>query len=95
MKPEEIVETYLVKRIKEIGGAAIKMIPQYTAGIPDRLVLYKKGISVFVELKAPGKMPDKIQVNFIRELREKGHWCEVIDTKAGVDDFVRTLKMLA
>jgi len=87
---EREIEQYLVKQIKKIGGKAIKMVPLHETGIPDRLVLYK-GVAIFVELKAPGKKPRAIQVAYMKELNQYGFTALVIDSKEGVNEFVKQL----
>lgn len=87
---ETTVEQYLVSEVKRIGGKALKMVPTYQAGIPDRLVLYK-GQSIFVELKAPGKSRSAVQVIFTQELADYGFEAQLIDSKTGVDSFIEML----
>lgn len=84
---ESAIERYLVKRMNEIGAICLKMVPTYHAGLPDRLVLYE-GTTTFVELKAPGKKPTKLQLTFTDELKAAGHVAVVIDSKEAVDEFV-------
>lgn len=88
---ESPIERYLVAQVKKIGGKAIKMLPTYENGMPDRQVLYE-GRSVFVELKATGKKPRALQVAFSKELAKVGFEVVVIDSKQGVDAFVSELK---
>lgn len=88
---ERNVEAYLVKQIKAIGGKAIKMLPTFEAGVPDRCVLYN-GRTVFVELKKPGERPRPLQVNFMAELRKMNHETRVIDSYEGVNELIKELK---
>lgn len=48
---EKGVEAYLCRRVKALGGMAVKLT--FVAGIPDRLVLLPGGVLLFVELKRP------------------------------------------
>lgn len=50
---EKSIETYLVKKVKEAGGEAIKMNPQGVKGIVDRLIIFPHNISYWVEVKRP------------------------------------------
>jgi len=88
---ESPIERYLVAQVKKIGGKAIKLLPTYENGMPDRQVLYE-GRSVFVELKATGKKPRALQVAFSKELAKVGFEVVVIDSKQGVDALVSGLK---
>ena len=60
---ERLVEQYLLKRIKSLGGVAFKMDARLYAGIPDRLVLLD-GVATLVELKATGEVPRPNQIAF-------------------------------
>lgn len=88
---ESPIERYLVAQVKKIGGKAIKMLPTYENGMPDRQVLYE-GRAVFVELKATGKKPRALQVAFSKELAKVGFEVIVIDSKQGVDALVADLR---
>lgn len=88
--PEKQIETYLRKRVQDIGGRCIKMVPTYENGIPDRQVLYK-GRTIFVELKKQGKDPSKLQAVFIKELEKNGFETRVIDGKDQVDELINNL----
>lgn len=58
---EYVVENAFVKAVKAAGGAAYKLTSQTANGLPDRLVLFFPAKTVFVELKAPGKMMRPLQ----------------------------------
>ena len=87
---ESTLEKYLVKKVKNIGGKAVKMVPTFENGIPDRQVLYQ-GRTIFVELKKEGEKPAKLQVAFMRELNKHGFETRVIDSKELVDQLIRDL----
>jgi len=80
----------LVTKIKSIGGKAVKMVPTFGNGIPDRQVLYK-GRTIFVELKKEGEKPAKLQVAFMKELNKHGFETRVIDTKEQVNRLISDL----
>ena len=85
---EKDIEKYLVKRVKEIGGKAYKWVSTNYAGVPDRIVFLPRGKIIFVELKAPGKVPTALQELRIKELRDLGNTVMVLDSKQGVDLFI-------
>ena len=58
---EYIVENEFVKAVRKAGGVAYKLTSQTANGLPDRLVLFFPAKTVFVELKAPGKMMRPLQ----------------------------------
>ncbi len=87
---ESTLEKYLTKKVKDIGGKAVKMVPTFENGIPDRQVLYQ-GRTIFVELKKGGEKPAKLQVAFMQELNKHGFETRVIDSKELVDQLIRDL----
>lgn len=58
---ESHIESEFVKTVRKAGGAAYKLTSQTTNGLPDRLVLFFPAKTIFVELKAPGKMLRPLQ----------------------------------
>lgn len=86
---ERDIEKYLRERVKAAGGRAYKFVSPGNAGVPDRLVLFPKGRAYFVELKAPGKKPTALQTAQGAKIKKLDFTVEVIDSKQGVDDFVR------
>ncbi|WP_315067725.1 hypothetical protein [uncultured Clostridium sp.] len=58
---ENRVERRLVMRVEEIRGKAYKWNPLGVKGVQDRIVLLPDGRTIFVELKAPGEKPRKLQ----------------------------------
>lgn len=58
---EAVVENEFVKAVRNAGGVAYKLTSQTTNGLPDRLVLFFPAKTVFVELKAPGKVLRPLQ----------------------------------
>ena len=58
---EYVVENEFIKAVKAADGVAYKLTSQTANGLPDRLVLFFPAKTVFVELKAPGKMMRPLQ----------------------------------
>ncbi|GMA48644.1 nuclease [Alicyclobacillus contaminans] len=86
---ERDIETYLREQVKAAGGRAYKFVSPGNAGVPDRLVLLPGGRAVFVELKAPGRRPTPLQLAQHKKIAALGFEVAVIDSKAGVDEFIR------
>lgn len=78
---EKEIENYFKINIEKKGGLAIKLAGTGLNGIPDRLVLIPGGKVIFVEFKAPGKKPRKLQEYVINKLRNLGFKVFVIDNK--------------
>jgi hypothetical protein len=90
---EKHIEAYLVKRVEGCGGQAYKFTSPQRANVPDRLVLVPPGElsshAVFVEVKAPGKEPTSGQLREHDRLIKMGFPVYVIDSKPGVDAFIK------
>ena len=82
---EKNIEAYLRTETKKRGGWAMKNDAQTRAGVPDRLVLMRSGLYIFVEVKRYGKKPTDRQRRRFTELLDLG--CNVcwLDCKEGVD----------
>lgn len=85
---EKQIEQKLVKRVKGLGGIALKLNPIGMDGIPDRLILLPKGIAFFVETKAPGKKPRALQINRMKQLEHFGFHCYVLDDDKQIDEVI-------
>lgn len=88
MREREIEQT-LVKEVASMGGWCLKWTSPSMAGIPDRIILLPEGKIAFVEVKAPGQQPRKIQVKRIQQLKDLGFLCCVLDD---VKDIPRLLE---
>lgn len=77
---ESEIETAFVRRVKQLGGMALKFVSPGRRGVPDRLVLWPGGRAEFVELKAPGKKPTLQQMREHERLRRLGFEVSVVDS---------------
>lgn len=80
---ENSIEKRLVTEVERVGGWCLKLPAIHNAGLPDRLCLFPGGEVVFVELKAFGKKPRKIQALMHQKLKAMSFRVEVIDTAMG------------
>ena len=69
---ENAIEAEFVKAVQAAGGVAYKLTSQTANGLPDRLVLFFPAKTVFVELKAPGKMLRPLQRKRRSQLMDLG-----------------------
>lgn len=75
------VERALVKRVeKKLGGMCEKFTSPGRRSVPDRIITMPSGRIIFVELKAPGKTPSKLQKRDHERRRSMGCDVRVIDT---------------
>ena len=76
---ESTVERRLVAEIKKHGGLALKFVSPGFDGVPDRIVLLHGGRLAFVELKAPGKALQPLQLRRKEQLEILGFRVYVVD----------------
>lgn len=69
---ENVIEAEFVKAVQAAGGVAYKLTSQTANGLPDRLVLFFPAKTVFVELKAPGKILRPLQRKRRSQLMDLG-----------------------
>jgi len=86
---EKNVETYLKKRIDNLGGIAYKFVSPSNSGVPDRIVLMPNSRIFFVELKSPEGESTSLQDTQQKKIDRLGFQVFVIYSKAGVDEFIR------
>jgi len=86
---ESNIEKYLTDRMKCIGGKSYKWVSPGNNGVPDRIIIFPSGKIIFVELKAPGKVPTAYQKLVHRELKKINCEVLVIDSLKNVDDLIK------
>jgi hypothetical protein len=88
--PESIIEKHLVAQAKKQGFLCFKFTSPGRSGVPDR-VLIGHGHTIFVELKAPGETPRRLQEVIIQEMRDYSARVDVIDSQDLVDELLTEL----
>lgn len=82
---ERNIETYFLKKVKLLGGFAIKTGRN---GFPDRTVFFKFGLVYLVELKSETGKARKLQKAVHKRLLKKYDIeTYILETKASVDSF--------
>lgn len=89
---ESVVEKYLVKTVKALGGEAMKFTSPGRRHVSDRLCVLPFGKVYFIETKAPTKKPRPGQVRFIKRMTALGVHCAVLDTKEMIDWYARRMQ---
>lgn len=69
MDLEKDIEKYFKSKIKNAGGVSMKWTST-VRGVPDQVVLFPNGQTVFVEMKRPNGTLRKSQEKMTRTLRE-------------------------
>ena len=94
---ENVIEQYLVERVKALGGEVRKVRWIGRNGAPDRLAMLPatndpdQGRTIWVELKAPGEKCRPHQIREHERMRRMGQRVEVIDSIEGVDTLMGLL----
>ena len=88
---EYVVENEFVKAVRAAGGVAYKLTSQTTNGLPDRLVLFFPAKTVFVELKAPGKMLRPLQRKRRYQLMKLGFPVLCIDRLSQIEPCIQAI----
>lgn len=88
---EYVVENEFVKAVRNAGGVAYKLTSQTANGLPDRLVLFFPAKTVFVELKAPGKMMRPLQQKRRYQLMKLGFPVLCIDRVQQIKPFIEAV----
>lgn len=80
---ESLIEKNATKWAKDNGWLSYKFTSPGCMSVPDRIYM-KEGRIIFVEFKAPGKQPSKLQGRTIERMRNAGCTVLVIDD---IEDF--------
>lgn len=89
---ERYVEGYLVKLAKKLDLLVFKFTSPGINGVPDRMLVNKKGEIIFIETKAYGEKPRKLQQVIIKKMRNYKLKVYVIDNR---EDIKKTLTTFA
>ena len=68
---ERLTESRAATYAKQIGFLTVKVSPAKTDGWPDRVFINRYGLHVYIEIKAEGKRPNRLQIHRINSLRER------------------------
>jgi hypothetical protein len=91
---EKSTESYLRDEIKKRRGICIKMDPNRTVGIPDRLCILPSAM-FFVELKTPKGKLRAVQDALIKRLTAMSHTVHILRTKDEIDSLLRSFPVHA
>lgn len=84
-RAENIVEQYLVTRVRALGGETRKLSWVGRSGAPDRLVMFPEGKLIFVECKSAVGRLSRQQTVELDTLRRLGFRAVVVHSKEDVD----------
>lgn len=89
---ESAVERRLVSGVKARGGLCWKFVSPGMSGVPDRIVVTRRGEVWFVELKADDGRLSERQAMVLRQLRDRGAPCTVLIGRGDVDRFLEMIE---
>ena len=89
---EKIIESALVRQVRNAGGLCLKFVSPGWDGAPDRIILLPEGRIFFVEVKAPGEVPRPLQVRRHKQLKEMGFPVFVIDELGKIPSLISSLE---
>ena len=78
---EKVLEGKLVAEVKRRGGICPKWVSPGFDGVPDRIVLLPGRHFGFVEVKAPGEKPQRLQMVRHRQMGKLGFRVYVLDAE--------------
>lgn len=81
---ESAVEKRLREGVEALGGQCLKWVCPQRSGVPDRILILPKGITIYVELK-DGSSPSALQKKTIEDFTELGHRALVVTGEGEVD----------
>lgn len=91
---EKLIEKKLREEIKKLGGLALKFLPNFWVGAPDRIVLLPGGKVYWVELKSTGQKLRPVQKNRKKELERLGFKVYKIDCQKDLDKFLQEVNKI-
>lgn len=75
---ERDIEFNVNRYAHQTGWVGYKFSSPQHAGVPDRLYI-KNGKTIYIEFKAPGKKPRKLQEKVFEDMRRHGALVFVVD----------------
>lgn len=91
---ESSIEEYGRQQIVKMGWMCEKFTSPGKRSVPDRIISMDNGGVFFIEFKAPGKTPTKLQLLDHEKRRAMGFRVYVIDSKEGVDSTIEFERLL-
>lgn len=89
---ESTIERKVVAYCREQGMLCYKFTSPARRGVPDRLILYRSTV-FFLELKATGAKPTKLQLSEMKKLRDAGFRVEWTDNSHSACLFINAFKL--
>ena len=88
---ERDIEKYGTDKLMEVGAEVRKVKWIGRRGAPDRLCMHKL-LTVWIEYKAPGELPEAHQYREHERMRKQGQEVLVIDSFEQVNELIERIK---
>lgn len=92
MELEKDIEKYFKNKIEQAGGKSMKWVCPGVRGVPDQIVLFPNGQTVFVEIKRPNGTLRKSQEKMTQMLRGLNQQVYACYSKGQADLLVKEFK---
>ena len=86
---ESQLEENLCKKIKKLGGMALKFMSPGRAGVPDRIILMPGGKIYFVEMKSSNGPVNPIQEYIFEKFEELGFKVHILNSEQTIENFLK------
>jgi len=80
LESEKDIEKYLVDQVEALGGLCYKITSPGRKNVPDRVCLFPRGVTIWIEVKSEKEKPTDGQIREHERLRDRRHTILVIDT---------------
>lgn len=86
MGPEAAIEKKICDFARKTGWMVFKFTSPSSKGVPDRIFLSPRGVTVFMEIKDEGRTPDPLQLWHLNEITKRGGIARWVDSaKEGIE----------
>lgn len=89
---EKDIESWLNKKVKDLGGISFKFVSPNNPGVPDRIYIFPEGKVYFVELKTEIGRMSNIQKWQRQRLKRMGCRFYLVKGMDQAREFIKELK---
>lgn len=90
---EKDIEKWLGDQVKNLGGLYYKFVSPGNRGVPDRIIVFPPGVTIFVELKTDKGRTSAIQDVQIKRLQRVGAPVRVVKGRADAELLVADIRV--
>ena len=90
---EKDIEKWLGDQVKNLGGLYYKFVSPGNRGVPDRIIVFPPGVTIFVELKTDKGRTSAIQDVQIKRLQRAGAPVRVVKGRTDAERLVADIRV--